>query len=58
MNSWLSRCCTTRGSSTGLSLAGTAKAKAHKSFLFTEDSLNIENKEHLVASNQLKFEKI
>ena len=37
--SWLSRCRTARGSSSGLSLGGPTKVKAHKS--------KVENKEHL-----------
>ncbi len=45
--SWLSRCSTARGSSTRLSLVGTTKVKACKSFLFTEGSPEVENKEQL-----------
>ena len=44
----LSKCSTARGSSTELSLVGPTKAKACKSFLFTECSLKVENKEHLI----------
>ena len=36
------------GSSTGLSLVGHTKVKACKSFLFTEGSPEVENKEHLL----------
>ena len=43
MNNRLSGCNTARGSSTGLSLVGPTKVKARKSFLFTEDSLKVEN---------------
>ena len=46
--SQLSRCSTARGSSTGLSQVGPTKVKACKSFLFTESSLKVENKEDLV----------
>ena len=46
-NSRLSRCSTARGSSTRLSLVGHTKVKVCKSFLFTEDSLEVETKEHL-----------
>ena len=45
--SWLSRCSTARGSSTGLLLVGPGKVKACESFLFTEGSPECENKEHL-----------
>ena len=45
--SQLSRCSTARGSSTGLSFVGPTKVKAHKSFLFTEGSLKVENKGNL-----------
>ena len=48
MYSRLSRCSTARICSTKLSLVGPTKVKAHKSFLFSEDSLKVENKEHLV----------
>ena len=48
MHSWLSRCSTARGSCSGLSLEGSTKVNAGKSFLFTEDSLKVENKEYLV----------
>ena len=37
-NSWLLRCSTARGSSTGLFLVGPTKVNACKSFLFTEGS--------------------
>ena len=46
--SQLSRCSTASGSSTGLSLVGPTMVKASKTFLFTEGSLKVENKEHLV----------
>ena len=46
--SQLSRCSTARGSSTGLSLVGPTIVKACKSFLFTEGSLKVENKKHLL----------
>ena len=45
--SQLSRCITARGSISGLSLGGPTKVKARESFLFTEGSLKVENKEHL-----------
>ena len=41
--SWLSRCSTDRGSSTGLSPVGPTKVEAYKTFLFTEGSLKVEN---------------
>ena len=41
------RCSTARGSNTRLSLVGPTEVKAHKSFRFTEGSLNVENKENL-----------
>ena len=44
---WLSRCSTARGSSTVLSLVSLTLVKACKSFLFTEGTLKVENKEHL-----------
>ena len=47
INSRSLRCITARGSSSGLSLGGPTNVKAHKSFLFTECSLKVENKEHL-----------
>ena len=47
IHSQLSRCCTTRGSSSGLSLEDPTKVKARKFLLFTESSLKVENKEHL-----------
>ena len=47
MYSGLPRFITARWSNTGLSLVGTNKVKARKSFLFTEGSLKVENKEHL-----------
>ena len=50
MNSWLSRCSTARGSSSGLSLGGPTKVKASKSFLFTEGSLKVENNERMGRS--------
>ena len=37
INSWLSRCCTARGSSTGFCPVSPAKVEAHKSLLFTEN---------------------
>ena len=43
----MSRCGTARGSNSWLSLGGLHKGKAGKSFLFTEGSLRVENKEHL-----------
>ena len=46
--SLLSGCSTARGSSAGLSLVGPTKVNSCKSFLFTQGSLKIENKEHLV----------
>ena len=46
MYGWLSRCSTARGSSSGLSQGGPTKVKARKSFLFTEFSIKVENKEH------------
>ena len=42
INSWLSSC------GSGLSLGVPTKVKAHKSFLFTEYSLKVKNKEHLI----------
>ena len=48
MYNQLSRCITARGSGSGLSLGGPTKVKVHKSFLFTEGSHKVENKEHLV----------
>ena len=51
MNSWLSRCSTARGSSSGLSLGGPTKVKAHKFFLFTEGSLKVENKEKVGSTH-------
>ena len=48
IHSQLLRCNTARGSSTGLSLVGPTKVKAVKSFLFTEGSLKVLKKEHLV----------
>ena len=45
--SHLSRCSTARGSSSGLSPGGPFKVKVRKSFLFTEGSLTVENREHL-----------
>ena len=36
-----------RGFSSGLSLGGPTKVKAHKSYQFAEGSLKVENKEHL-----------
>ena len=42
----LSRCSTARGSSSGLSQGGLTKVKVCKSFLFTEGSPKVENKEH------------
>ena len=53
MNSWLSRCSTARGSSSGLSLGGPTKVKASKSFLFTEGSLKVEDKESLRMGRSL-----
>ena len=43
MFSRLSRCCTSKGSGSGLSLGGITKVKARKSSLFTEGSLKVEN---------------
>ena len=43
----LLRCSTARGASSELSLGSPTKVKALKSFLFTEGSLKVENKEHL-----------
>ena len=43
-NSRLSRCSTAWGSSFGLSLGGPTKVKVCKSFLFTEGSLKVQNK--------------
>ena len=39
---------TAKGSGSGLSLGGHTKVGASKSFLFTEGSLKVENKEHLI----------
>ena len=47
IHSRLSRCSTARGSSTRLSLVVPTKVKVCKSFLITEGSLKVENKEHL-----------
>ena len=47
IHSQLSRCGTARGSCAGFSLGGPTKVKSHKFFLFTEDSLKVESKEHL-----------
>ena len=47
MHSQLSRPSTARGSSTRLSLVGPTKVEACESFLFTEGSPEVENKEHL-----------
>ena len=44
----LLRCNSARGSGSGLSLGGPTKAKACKSFLFTEFSLKVENNKHLI----------
>ena len=44
---WL-RCVTAWGSVTGLSQVGLTKVKARKPFQFTESSLRVWNKEHLV----------
>ena len=55
------RCSTAKGSSTRLSLVGLTKVQACKSFLFTEGSLKVEDKEYLVDfvvtlySTQLNF---
>ena len=46
--SLLLRCSTARGSSFGLSVGGPTKVKACKSFLFTESSPKVENKEQLI----------
>ena len=43
----LSWCSTTCGSNSRLYFIGSTKVKAGKSFLFTEGSLKVENKEHL-----------
>ena len=48
INSWLSRCSSARGSGSWLYLGNPTKVKANKFFLFTESSLKVENKEHLV----------
>ena len=40
-------CSTARGSGSRFSLQGPTKVKAHKSFLFTESSPKVENKEHI-----------
>ena len=40
----LPRCSTARGSDSGLSLGSPTKVKTRKSFLFTENSLKVENK--------------
>ena len=47
IHSRLRRCSTARVSSTELFLVGPTKVKAPKSFLYTEGSLKVENKEHL-----------
>ena len=47
IHSRLSRCGTARGSCAGFSLGSPTKVKSHKFFLFTEDSLKVESKEHL-----------
>ena len=52
--SWLLRCSTARGSSSGLSLRGPTKVKAPKCFLFTEGSLIVENNK-LLSYSQLIF---
>ena len=49
MHRWLSRCSTARGAISGISHRGLTQVKARKSFLFTEGSLKVENKEHLCA---------
>ena len=48
MYTGLSKYSTAKGSGTGFSLVGPAKVKARKSVLFTESSLVVWNKEHLV----------
>ena len=45
IHSQLLWCSTARGSNTGLFLVGLNKVKARKSFLFTEESIKVENKE-------------
>ena len=45
INSQLSRCSAARGSSTGVSLVGPAKVKAHKSFLCIEGFPEVEIKD-------------
>ena len=47
IHSWLSRCSTARGSSSGISLVGPSKVKACKFFLFTESSLLVKNNKSL-----------
>ena len=44
------RCSAAKGSSSGISLGGPTKVKPGKSFLFTEGSLTVENKEHSMNS--------
>ena len=44
----MSRLSTSRFSCSGLSLGGPTNFKACKSFLFTEGSFKVENKEHLI----------
>ena len=53
IHSWLLRCSTTRGPSTGLSLVGPTKVKARKSFLFTEGLLKVENNKSLRMERSL-----
>ena len=48
LHSWLLRFSTARGSGSGLSLGGPTKVKMRKFFLFTEGSLEVESKEHLI----------
>ena len=48
MYSLLSRCSSARGLISGLSLGGPTKVEACKSFLFTEGSLKVKNKDHLL----------
>ena len=50
----LSRYSTARGSSTGLSLTTFAKVEAHKSFLFSEKSRGVENKEQMYRQSPVK----
>ena len=56
-SSTLSRCCTSKWSSTRFSLVGPTKVKARKSYLFSEKFLYIENKDTLKDKYTLRQKK-